>query len=109
MVDYKGHPIYMPRLCQTISFDLSPGERNFYEEASEYLRWSYETNIALNKNAAAMVVAVFQRRLASSTYAMLESLKRRRSRIMEEESPSPQADSPSVDRIIEHFAHSTAA
>jgi len=108
MVDYKGLPIYVPRLCQTISFQLTQAEQHFYEEASAYLRWSYETNMALNKNAAAMVVAVFQRRLASSTYAMLESLKRRRSRIMEEESPSPQADSPSIDRIIEHFDHSTA-
>jgi SNF2 family DNA or RNA helicase len=108
MVDYKGQPIYMPRLCQTISFELSPGEQNFYEEASAYLRWSYETSMTLNKNAAAMVVAVLQRRLASSTYAMLESLKRRRSRIMEEDLSLPPADSLSLEKIIEHFDSSTA-
>ena len=108
MVDYKGLPIYMPRLCQTISFQLTPAEQDFYEEASEYLRWSYKTNMALSKNAAAMVVAVFQRRLASSTYAMLESLKRRRSRIMQEDSTTAQIHLPSLERIIEHFDMSTA-
>jgi len=108
MVDYKGQPIYMPRLCQTIFFELSPGERNFYEEASAYLRWSYETSRALNKNAAAMVVAVLQRRLASSTYAMLESLKRRRARILEEDLPLSPVDSLPLEKIIEHFDSSTA-
>ncbi|MFH0813030.1 MAG: helicase-related protein [Pseudomonadota bacterium] len=108
MVHYKGLPIYMPRLCQTISFQLTQAEQHFYEEASAYLRWSYETNMTLNKNAAAMVVAVFQRRLASSTYAMLESLKRRRSRIMQEDSTFTRTDSPSIERIIDHFDNSTA-
>jgi len=108
MVDYKGQPIYMPRLCQTISFELSPGEQNFYEEASAYLRWSYETSMTHNKNAAAMVVAVLQRRLASSTYAMLESLKRIRSRIIENDLPSSPADSLPLEKIIEHFDSSTA-
>src|SRR4030066_843473 len=64
--------------------------------------------MTLNKNAAAMGVAVFQRRLASSTYAMLESLKRRRSRIMQEDSTVVQSISPSVERIVEHFDNSTA-
>ncbi len=108
MVDYKGQPIYVPRLCQTISFELSPGEQNFYEEASTYLRWSYETSKTLNKNAAAMVVAVLQRRLASSTYAMLESLKRIRSRIMEEAPSPPPFDQMSPERIMEYFDNSTA-
>src|SRR4030067_1106922 len=38
MVDYKSLPIYRPRLCQTISFHLTPAEQHFYEEASDYLR-----------------------------------------------------------------------
>jgi hypothetical protein len=47
-------------------------EAAFYEACSEYLRWSYDTKRALNGNAAAMVVAVLQRRLASSTITMLQ-------------------------------------
>jgi len=113
MIDYEGRPIYMPRLCQTIRFKLTEEEQNFYKEASDYLRWSYETNTTLNKNAAAMVVAVLQRRLASSTYAMLESLKRRRSRILQTAQDAPLADrkqSPemSLQQIMDYFDSSTA-
>jgi SNF2 family DNA or RNA helicase len=108
MVEYNSQPIYMPRLCQTVSFQMTPAEQHFYEESSAYLRWSYENNRALNKNASAMVVSVLQRRLASSTYAMLESLKRLRSRIMQEDSPASGVDQLPLERIIDHFDNSTA-
>jgi transcriptional regulator with XRE-family HTH domain len=58
MVDYHGQAIYKPRLCQTIGFRLSSAEQHFYDAATDYLRWSYETGRSTNKNAAAMVVAV---------------------------------------------------
>lgn len=93
MVDYQGRPLYKPRLCQTILHPLSASEKAFYEAASDYLRWSFETNRKINKNAAAMVVAVLQRRLASSTWSLVESLKRRRARIAAEsddDSSSPR-------------------
>jgi len=107
MVDYHGQPIYKPRLCQTISFRLSPAEQRFYDSATDYLRWSYETNRTTNKNAAAMVVAVLQRRLASSTYAMLESLRRRKQRVTEGVPTDGQMPL-SVDRIESYFDTSTA-
>ena len=106
MVDYDGQPIYKPRLCQTIKFDLTPAERFFYDAASDYLRWSYQTNSTINKNAAAMVVAVLQRRLASSTYAMLESLRRRRDRIAL--APGSGAGQLSLERIANYLDTSTA-
>lgn len=105
MVDYNGQPIYKPRLCQTIAFELTPEERFFYDASSDYLRWSYQSNSTLNKNAAAMVVAVLQRRLASSTHAMLESLRRRRDRIV---SGSPSAGQLSLDRMVNYFDTTTA-
>jgi superfamily II DNA or RNA helicase len=107
MVDYQGQPIYKPRLCQTIAFCLSSAEHRFYDAATDYLKWSYENNRTSNKNAAAMVVAVLQRRLASSTYAMLESLKRRRQRILEGVPAQGQAQ-PSLDKITAYFDTSTA-
>ena len=42
MVDYHSLPIYKPRLCQTVKFALSKPERDFYDESSDYLRWSFE-------------------------------------------------------------------
>ena len=107
MVDYLGQPIYKPRLCQTITFRLSSAENRFYDAATDYLKWSYENNRSSNKNAAAMVVAVLQRRLASSTYAMLESLKRRRQRITENAHTSGPVQV-SLDRIISYLDTSTA-
>lgn len=85
MVDYQGRPLYKPRLCQTLLYPLSKSEKLFYDGVSEYLKWSFENNRRLNKNAAAMVVAVLQRRLASSTYSLVESLKRRKQRIEDSE------------------------
>lgn len=107
MVDYHGTPIYKPRLCQTISFRLSSAEHRFYDAATDYLKWSYEHNRSTNKNAAAMVVAVLQRRLASSTYAMLESLKRRRQRITDGIS-LPSGGQLSLEKITSYFDASTA-
>lgn len=105
MVNYQGLSIYKPRLCQTINFRLSEGEQAFYDAATEYLKWSYDTNKSHNKNAAAMVVAVFQRRLASSAYAMVESLKRRREKLLKAEAPSAQI---SLDRLTAFLDSSTA-
>ncbi|MGD0238070.1 MAG: helicase-related protein, partial [Syntrophorhabdales bacterium] len=113
MIDYEGRPIYMPRLCQTITFKLTEAEQNFYAEVSDYLRWSYATNTGLNRNAAAMVVAVLQRRLASSVHAMVESLKRRRSRIAQNVSDTQSDDAKhmvalSLRDVIDYFDNSTA-
>jgi superfamily II DNA or RNA helicase len=107
MVDYHGQPIYKPRLCQTIGFRLSSTEQRFYDAATDYLKWSYENNRTSNKNAAAMVVAVLQRRLASSSYAMLESLKRRRQRITDS-IPVTDLTQISLDRITSYLDTSTA-
>jgi SNF2 family DNA or RNA helicase len=65
MITYDGEPIYKPRLAQTIPVSLTPEETKFYDAATEYIQWSYENNKSLNRNAAAMVVAILQRRLAS--------------------------------------------
>ncbi|OQC13496.1 MAG: RNA polymerase-associated protein RapA [Lentisphaerae bacterium ADurb.Bin082] len=108
MVTYDGQPIYKPRLAQTIPVTLTPEEREFYEAATAYLQWSYENNRALNRNAAAMVVAVLQRRLASSTYALSESLRRiKEKRLAQQESPT--ATSPGLlDRLIAEIDAATA-
>ena len=52
-----------------------------------------------------MVVAVLQRRLASSTYAMVQSLKRRRERIVK---GAPQEPMPPPERLLEFLDTATA-
>lgn len=104
MVDYQGRPLYKPRLCQTVSHPLSASEREFYDSVSEYLKWSFENNRKLNKNAAAMVVAVLQRRLASSTFSLVESLRRRKDRIATAEDEPAMSQAQFLDPFEEGAA-----
>src|SRR6202008_36360 len=48
-----------------------------YDETTEYLQHVYNRAKLLNQSAASLAMSVFQRRLASSTYALLRSFERR--------------------------------
>lgn len=80
MVRLDGQPLYPVRQCDTLGFQLSTGdvsEQRLYDETTEYLRHVYNKAKVLNRSAARLAMGVFQRRLASSTYALLCSFKRR--------------------------------
>ena len=79
MVAYDGEPLYLPRHCDTLSYDLSGGphgERDLYERTTAYLRDFYGRALS-NRPAVELALSVFQRRLASSTWALLRSFERR--------------------------------
>ncbi|MGB9748116.1 MAG: helicase-related protein [Bacteroidales bacterium] len=83
--DFEGRPLFLPRYVKTISFDLgrfSPEEKELYNELSKYVESQY--NIALSRNSKRNItfaLVILQRRLASSTYALLKSLERRKKRL----------------------------
>ena len=81
MVDLQGAPLYRPRECRTFSFDLSggeDGEHALYLRTTAYLREHYGRALRnRNRPAAQLAMSVFQRRLASSTSALLRSFERR--------------------------------
>ncbi|MBX5449796.1 helicase-related protein [Thermogemmatispora sp.] len=77
LVTLDGRPLYPPRLATTLRYELSPLEQALYEETTEYIRTTYNRTSLLNRQAARLAMSVFQRRLASSTYALLRSLERR--------------------------------
>ena len=52
-------------------------EQTLYDETTDYLRFVYNKAKLLNREAARLAMSVFQRRLASSTYALLRSFERR--------------------------------
>ena len=52
-------------------------EQTLYDETTDYLRFVYNRAKLLNRAAARLAMSVFQRRLASSTYALLRSFERR--------------------------------
>ena len=80
MVHYNGNPLYPARQCDTLSYDLTQGvdgEQALYDATTDYLRTYYNRAKVLNRSAARLAMSVFQRRLASSTYALLRSFERR--------------------------------
>jgi SNF2 family DNA or RNA helicase len=80
MVDLRGKPLYPERLCDTVSYDLSQGdisEQALYDRTTAYIRHYYNQARLLNRQAARFAMTVFQRRLASSTWALLCSFRNR--------------------------------
>lgn len=81
MVDIQGRPLYPPRICDTVSFELTQGEQALYDETTAYIRHYYNQARLLNRQAARFAMTVFQRRLASSTWALLCSFRKRREKL----------------------------
>ncbi len=84
MVDFDGSGLYPERQCDTLSYKLSQGpgsEQELYDVTTDYIRHHYNRAQHLNRSAARLVMSVFQRRLASSTYALMRSFENRAARI----------------------------
>ncbi|MGE5485884.1 MAG: helicase-related protein [Ignavibacteriales bacterium] len=80
MVRLDGTPIYPTRISDTLSYDLSQGEiseQMLYDRMTDYMRTYYNLARTLNRSAVRLATSVFQRRLASSTYALLRSLRKK--------------------------------
>ncbi len=83
--DFEGKPLFLPRHVETKQFSLkieSPVEQELYNELSHYVIEQY--NKALNRDKrrnVAFALVILQRRLASSTYALLKSLERRKQKL----------------------------
>ncbi len=80
MVDFDGKALFPQRVCDTVQYDLSQGdvsEQALYDETTAYISNYYNQARLLNRQAARFAMTVFQRRLASSTWALLRSLRNR--------------------------------
>ena len=83
MVDLAGRPLYPQRACATFGYDLTPGgdgEQALYDLTTAWLRRSYGRALD-NRPTARLALSVFQRRLASSTWALRRSLERRAAKL----------------------------
>ena len=76
MVDLDGAPLYLRRHCDTLGYALTDGEAELYERTTDYLTEFYGKALS-NRPAVELALSVFQRRLASSTWALLRSFERR--------------------------------
>lgn len=80
MVRFDGTPLYPTRISDTFSYDLSQGEvseQSLYDDTTNYIQTYYNRARILNRSAARLAMSIFQRRLASSTYALKRSFERR--------------------------------
>ena len=80
MVDLLGRPLYRERVCDTFSYNLSPNEQALYDATTDYLDGTFSHALD-NRGAAKLALGVFQRRLASSSWALLRSFERRIERL----------------------------
>ena len=85
MKDFDGKPLIPPRAPpRTLKFTLSENEKNLYNDVSRYVKEQYNRALAKEKRRnIAFALVILQRRLASSTYALLRSLERRKDRLEE--------------------------
>ena len=81
MVRFDGRPLYPQRRCDTLSYGLNPSEQALYEATTRYISEIYNRARVLNRSAARLAMSVFQRRQASSTYALMRSFERRLGRL----------------------------
>ncbi len=83
--DFEGKPIFTGRFPKTIRFSLSDNEKRLYNELSKYVEFQYkkiDTRPNKKRNVTFAIV-ILQRRMASSIYALLKSLERRKERLNE--------------------------
>lgn len=82
--DFDGKPLFPNRYAKTIKFYLSDNEKRLYNELSEYVISQYNKAISdERKRNLAFALLILQKRAASSTYALLKSLERRKERFKE--------------------------
>ncbi len=80
--NFEGEPIFTNRYPKTIRFRLSEKEKKLYNELSEYVISQYNRALRSDKKRnVAFALLILQRRMASSTYALLRSLERRKDKL----------------------------
>ena len=80
MISLDGQPLYPTRLSDSLSYTLTQGEvseQTLYDRTTDYIATTYNQAQFLNRQAARLAMSIFQRRLASSTWALRCSLERR--------------------------------
>ncbi|GAK56805.1 helicase domain-containing protein [Candidatus Vecturithrix granuli] len=81
MVDFHGARLFPRRESQTIAYDLTPAEQSLYDDVTAYFTVMYAKAERSGSGAARLAMSILQRRLASSTCAIMRSLYRRRQKL----------------------------
>ena len=84
MVDMDGRQLFKGRSVISVKYTMSGAERTLYDTVTDYVRRQYNLQMGRDANhIATFAVLIIQKRMASSTLALLKSLRRRRERLGE--------------------------
>ena len=75
--DLEGHRLFPDRFAHTVTFRLNREEYDLYKAVTAYINEFLPQASGSKKQSVALARTVFQRRLASSTMAIYQSLQRR--------------------------------
>jgi superfamily II DNA or RNA helicase len=85
LLKFDATPLFPERIAYTVPYKLSDGEARLYKEVTDYVREEFNRAEALQNEKRAGTVGfaltILQRRLASSSEAICQSLRRRRERL----------------------------
>lgn len=77
MKDWQGRPLFKSRYTKTVTYQLTPEEKELYDAVTKYLTKKKEEASATNNIHVSLALTVMQRRLVSSIYAIMNTLKKR--------------------------------
>ncbi len=77
MKDWQGRPLFKNRFTRTVSYELTPEEKDLYDAVTRYLTKKKEEASETRNIHVSLALTVMQRRLASSIYAIQNTLEKR--------------------------------
>ena len=77
MKDWNGNNLYKARYTRTVSFQLTPEEKRLYDNVTNYLTKQKEEATETRNIHVSLALAVMQRRLVSSIFAIKNTLHKR--------------------------------
>ena len=84
MIGMDGRRLFRGRSVVSVKYMMSGAERRLYDTVTDYVRRQYNLQMGRDANhIATFAVLIIQKRMASSTLALLKSLRRRRERLGE--------------------------
>jgi len=84
LLTFDGRRLFPERIAESVPYVISEGERDLYDEVTDYVRYGMNRAADLDgkrRNTVGFALTVLQRRLASSPEAIYKSLLRRAERL----------------------------
>ena len=77
MKDWNGNELFKERFTKTVMYKLTPEEKNLYDKVTDYLMTRRQEAKQQSNIYVSLALMVMQRRLTSSIYAIMKTLKNR--------------------------------